>query len=76
VEPGDSLKSNPARVLVVRAFVLGVGGLLIYAALPNPFDSATWWQQTAHEPFIAGVLVALGGVLAPTRWLESLIVAI
>jgi hypothetical protein len=71
-EPEHSLESNPGKTLAARIIVLCVGGLLVYAALPSPLESDTWWDKTASVPFFAGVIVLFLGIFAPNRWCESL----
>jgi cytochrome c oxidase assembly factor CtaG len=76
-EPAPSgkhnLNSNPGRGLAVRIVVGGAGGLLIYAALPFPLEGDSWWDYTAHAPFIAGVIALVLAVCAPARWCELFI---
>jgi hypothetical protein len=71
-----NLESNPAKALAARVIVGCLGGLIVYAALPTPLQSASWWEHTAHFPFVAGVIALAFAACAPDRWCESLVLLI
>jgi cytochrome c oxidase assembly factor CtaG len=75
-ETEHNLESNPGKTLAARIVVLCIGGLLVYAALPTPLEGGTWWANTAHAPFIAGVAALVFAICAPNRWCGSLVMLI
>jgi hypothetical protein len=74
MDKGDqTMQSNPARTAAARLVVGCVGAVLIYVALPHPFDSQTWWRDAALPPLAAGAFALVLALVAPTSWCEALL---